>query len=147
MSDDHSPGDRRQPYSDRGGPEGRHAETHDVERERLTNPTGPEPEDESFKEQLARRTPESIREAQVDGVSAASDKEVVRNLPDLTSDELASLTILDPETPLEQGSTYLNLDDPDRRPFTATGDQTAGKIGRLVARKTTDHEMWNRLTG
>ena len=51
MSDDHSPGDARQPYSDRGGPEGRHAETHDVVREQLTNPTGPEPEDESFAEQ------------------------------------------------------------------------------------------------
>src|SRR4051812_2035990 len=42
MSDDHSPGDRRQPYSDRGGPEGRHAETHDVRREELTNPRGPD---------------------------------------------------------------------------------------------------------
>jgi hypothetical protein len=53
MSDDHSPGDRRQPYSDRGGREGRHAETHDVRREELTNPVGPQAEDTSFAEQLA----------------------------------------------------------------------------------------------
>ena len=45
MSDDHSPGDRQQPYSDRGGPEGRHAETHDIRREELTNPVGPQTED------------------------------------------------------------------------------------------------------
>src|SRR5215208_2754639 len=53
MSDDHSPGDGRQPYSDRGGPEGRHVQTHDVRREELTNPVGPQTEDSSFAVQLA----------------------------------------------------------------------------------------------
>jgi hypothetical protein len=148
MSDDHSPGDRRQPYSDRGGPEGRHAETHDVERERLTNPKGPEPVDTSFDEQLAKQTPDSIREAQVDGSTpAAEDTGIVKRMPELTSDELASLSILAPETPLEQGSAYLNLDDASGKPFTASGGQTAGQFGRVIAKKTTDYELWNRLTG
>ena len=37
---DPSPGDARKPFSDRGGPAGRHAETHDVRREELTVETG-----------------------------------------------------------------------------------------------------------
>lgn len=36
-NDDHSTGDSRQPYSDQGGTEGRHAQTHDVKREAATN--------------------------------------------------------------------------------------------------------------
>ncbi len=36
-SDDHSTGDEREPYSDQGGPEGKHASTHDVRREEATN--------------------------------------------------------------------------------------------------------------
>lgn len=147
MSDDHSPGDRRQPYSDQGGPAGRHAQTHDVERERLTNPKGPEPEDPTFDEQLEQSTPDAIREAQTEGVAASSDKDVVNALSELRNDELASLTILDPETPLEQGSVYLDLEDSSRKPFTATGGQFAGDKGRLIAKKTTDYEIWNRLTG
>jgi hypothetical protein len=145
MSDDHSPGDRRQPYSDRGGPEGRHAETHDVEREKATNPKGPEPVDESFAEQLEPQTPESIREAQVGGLAASADKEVVKRFSDLSNAELASLSILDPDAPLEQGGTYLNLDDHSRRPFTAASGKRAGEIGRIVSKKTTDYELWNRL--
>jgi hypothetical protein len=101
--------------------------------------------DESFAEQLEPETPESIREAQTEGLSAAADKEVVRQLGDLTNDELASLSILDPDTPLEQGGTYVNLDDISRTPFTATGGKRAGDLGRIVAKKSTDYELWNRL--
>jgi hypothetical protein len=147
MSDDHSPGDRRQPYSDRGGPQGRHAETHDVERERLTNPKGPDSGiDQRTADLLENQTPASIRQAQTEGTSAASDSVAVNNLPELSNDDLASLTILAPDTPLEQGSVYLNLDDSPREPFRASGDMTAGKIGRVIAKKMTDYEIWNRLT-
>lgn len=148
MSDDHSPGDARKPYSDRGGPEGRHAETHDVRRENLTNPTGPEPEDETFAEDLAQETPESIRQAQTESTEAASaSKDVVNKLPDLSSEELAQIAVLEPGTPLEQGSTYLDLSKRAQGPFTAVGGQQAEKSQRLVAHKTTDYETWNRLIG
>jgi hypothetical protein len=43
-TDDRSTGDSREPYSDQGGPEGRHAQTHDVARERATN-SSPQPEE------------------------------------------------------------------------------------------------------
>ncbi len=78
MSDDHSPGDRRQPYSDRGGPEGRHAETHDIRREDLTNPVGPQTEDPSFAEQLA---PVEMRPGggHVEESAPATDDKVLHN--------------------------------------------------------------------
>jgi hypothetical protein len=146
MSDDHSPGDARKPYSDRGGPEARHAETHDVLREERTNPTGPQPVDESFAEDLAPETPESIRQAQLDGFSASSDKDVVDTLPELSQAELSQLTVLAPGTPLEQGGVYLDLQDRARGPFKALGGQVTGDSDRIVAKKTTDYQLWNSLT-
>ncbi|HEU0165450.1 MAG TPA: hypothetical protein VFQ54_10425, partial [Thermomicrobiales bacterium] len=108
MSDDHSPGDARKPYSDRGGPAGRHAETHDVYREQLTNPKGPTPVDETFAGDLAPQTPDTIRQEQVDDtVVASSDKRVRDELPELDNAQLSRLSILAPDTPLEQGAVYL----------------------------------------
>ncbi len=146
MSDDHSAGDRRRPYADQGGPEGRHAQTHDVRREQLTNPSGPEPVDESFAEQLAPETPEAIRREQAEQTgSAADDKDLHGQLQGLSSDELARLPVLDPGTTLEQGSVYLDLDDLGRGPFKAIGGQEAG--ARVVPKKDADYELWNRLAG
>jgi hypothetical protein len=147
MSDDHSPGDARKPYSDIGGPEARHAQTHDVEREMATNPTGPEPVDESFAEDLAPETPDSIRQAQIDQVEPASEnKDIVNALPELDQAELSRLEVLDSGTPLEQGAVYLDLKNRARGPFKAIGGQVAEKSEQLVAKKTTDYELWNRLT-
>ncbi len=126
MSDDHSAGDARQPYADRGGPEGRHAETHDVRREALTNPTGPAPVDESL--------------------SAADDKRLRERLPDLDNAELSRLAVLETGTSLEQGGTYLDLDDLRRGPFKALGGQSAEQGSRVIAKRDTDYELWNRLT-
>jgi len=147
MSDDHSPGDGRKPYSDRGGPEGRHAETHDVERERLTNPTGPAPEDESFAADLAKETPESIRRAQFDSMSGSDDKDLVNALPELNQGDVAQLSVLVAGTPLEQGSVYLDLNDRRRGPFKAIGGQEVSGGERIIAKKTTSYELWNRVTG
>lgn len=146
MSDDHSPGDRRRPYANQGGPEGRHAQTHDVRREALTNPTGPEPVDESFAEQLAPETPDQIRRRQAtETTPAGDDKSLHKRMPELSSAELGTLPVLAPDTPLEQGSVYLDLDDLARGPFKAIGGQVAG--ARVVAKQDTDYELWNRLAG
>lgn len=146
MSDDHSPGDGRKPYSDTGGPEARHAETHDVRREELTNPKGPEPVDESFAEDMAQETPDSIRQAQMDAVAGGDDKDLVNALPDLDQSDLAQLSVLVAGTPLEQGSVYLDLNDRTRGPFKAIGGQEVGGAEKIVAKKTTDYELWNRVT-
>src|SRR5215210_1167530 len=94
MSDDRSPADRRQPYSDRGGPEGRHAETHDVRREELTNPVGPQSEDTSFAEQLAPTETRPGGGHVAESVPAVDDKDLYDRLPELTSDELSRLQVL-----------------------------------------------------
>lgn len=148
MSDDHSPGDRRRPYADRGGPAGRHAETHDVQREALTNPTGPPPIDESFAEQLAPDTSAGEPGGHAaESMPAADDKALHGRLSMLDADELARLSVLESGARLDQGGTYFDLNDPERGPFKAIGGQEAGPTERYVAKRDTDHELWNRLVG
>jgi hypothetical protein len=147
MSDDHGPGDRRQPYSDRGGPEGRHGQTHDVRREELTNPVGPQTKDSSFAEQLA---PVEMRPGGghvEESAPATEDKVLHIRLPELTGDELARLQVLEPGTRLEQGGTYVDLNRLSDGPFKALGGHEATEANRYVAKRDTDYELWNRLAG
>lgn len=147
-SDDTSPGDARQPYADRGGPEGRHAETHDVRREELTNPTGPDHTEEEFADDLATVDERSGPPGHADeSRPAAGDKVLVGRLQMLDSDELARLTVLEDGTRLEQGGTYLDLNDLEAGPFRALGGQEAGPGKRYVAKRDTDYELWNKLAG
>lgn len=147
MSDDHGPGDRRQPYSDRGRPEARHAETHDVRREEPTNPKGPHPEDLSFAEQLAPVEAGPGGGHAAESAPAAEDKVLHNRFPELTSDELARLPVLEPGTRLEQGGTYVDLNRLDGGPFKALGSHEAKKGDRYVAKRDADYELWNRLVG
>ena len=147
MSDDHSPGDARKPYSDIGGPDARHAETHDVRREQHTNPTGGKPADESFDQDIAEQTPQRVREQHLAADAGDTDKQVGQLLPGLTSDQLSRLSILDAGTPLEQGAVYLNLDQREQGPFKAIGGQEVGADERIIAKKMTDYELWNEIAG
>lgn len=52
-SDDHSTGDGRAPYSDQGGTEGRHAQTHDVKAEAASNSAPQVDEVDEFANDLA----------------------------------------------------------------------------------------------
>lgn len=149
MSDDRSPGDARKPYSDSGGPEGRHAETHDVRRERLTNPTGPEPYDASFDEQLhPNRDRLTVVGRTDDTRPLEDDKDLLNTLGNrLTPDELQHLAFLNTGTPLEQGGTYLDLNDIARGAFKAIGSDKVEPPQRIVAKRDLDFETWNRLVG
>jgi hypothetical protein len=147
MSDDHSPGDARKPYSDTGGPQQRHAETHDVRREQLTNPKGPEAVDESFAEDIAPQTPDRVRQQELESEAGDADKQVGNMLPELTSDQLSRLSILEPGTPLEQGSVYLNLSERQSGPFKAIGGQDVGAQDKMIAKSMTDYELWNEIAG
>jgi hypothetical protein len=148
MSDDNSPGDGRKAYSDIGGREARHAQTHDVEQERRTNPTGPEPYDPSFDEQLAPKMDGFPQASHADASTPASeDKGLQDRLSQFDDGELATLSVLERGTPLQQGSVYLDLNDMARGPFKAIGSDEAGAKNRLIAKSETDYEMWNRLVG
>jgi len=133
--------------SDDRSPDARHAETHDVRRERHTNPTGPEPVDESFRDDLAEQTPQAVHQAHLESEAGSDDKAVMDRAPELTDDELSRLSILAPGTPLEQGSVYLDLNNRGRGPFKAIGGQEAGGSEKIIAKSMTDYELWNRLTG
>lgn len=146
--DDRSPGDARQPYSDRGGPAGRHAETHDVRREAHTNPRGPDPEDEAFADDLAPvDRPGEPGGHEDESAPAADDKRLQARLPGLDAEELARLSVLETGARLEQGGTYVDLNDLGGGPFKALGGQQAGERNRYVAKRDIDYELWNRLVG
>ncbi len=147
-SDDRSPGDGRQAYSDIGGVEARHAQTHDVRREELTNPTGPDRSAEEFAEDLVPAAPANELRSHVEESSpATNDKAVRAQMPDMTNDVLARLSIINAGTRLDQGGTYLDLNARERGPFTALGGQEAEASNRYVAKKDTDYELWNMLVG
>jgi len=61
--------------------------------------------------------------------------------------ELGRLSVLEPGVRLDQGGTYVDLDDPSRRPFKALGSQEADASHRFVAKRDTDYELWNLLVG
>lgn len=143
---DQSPGDGRQPFSNEGGPAGRHAKTHDVRREELTNPKGPEPAVEDFSADIAPDTSTAELRGHVEeSESAAADKVLHEQLDMLDGDELARLTVLERGARLEQGGTYVDLNDLERGPFKAIGSQVAEADNRYVAKRDTDYELWNRL--
>jgi hypothetical protein len=147
MSDDHSPGDRRQPFSDRSGPAGRHTESHDVRREELTNPVGPQSDDPSFADQLTHSETAQPGGHGAESVPAADVKALYTRLPELTSDELSRLQVLEPGAKLEQGGTYVDLNRLAEGPFKALGGHEATKDDRYIAKRDTDYELWNRLVG
>ena len=48
---------------------------------------------------------------------------------------------------LRQGGTYLDLSDPQRRPFTAMGGMIAGEDNYYVPKDNIAYTLWNRLIG
>jgi hypothetical protein len=147
MSDDHSPGDARKPYSDAGGSEGRHAQTHDVRREHRSNPSGGSAKDTSFAEQMAPDRTGSPGGHGGESISGVDDKVLHAGFPELENDELARLAVLEPGTRLEQGGTYVDLNNLAAGPFKAMGGHEATAHDRIVAKRDTDYELWNRLVG
>ena len=74
-------------------------------------------------------------------------KAATRELPGLTDDELKRSPVLREGMRLEQGSTYLDIADPNARPFKALGGMTAGPDNLYVPKDEVDYLLWNRLTG
>jgi hypothetical protein len=48
---------------------------------------------------------------------------------------------------LQQGATYVDLTDPERREFRATGDLAAGPSHWYVPKDRVPYPIWNRLIG
>jgi hypothetical protein len=76
---------------------------------------------------------------------ASEDKEAMSLLPDFTMDELQEIPVLVKGARLEQGATYVDLRDPERRPFRATAQMVALHGGCHVPKAETPYPLWNRI--
>jgi hypothetical protein len=76
-----------------------------------------------------------------------NDPETRRAFPELTRDELERLTVLRPGARLEQGSVYVDLSDLEAGPFVALGSEEVSEGDRILSKRDTDYEMWNRIAG
>ena len=81
-------------------------------------------------------------------VATAYDlKAVHQRLAAFNDAELKAIRVLEPGTRLEQGATYIDLQQPAWKPFTALGNQRADWTNWYVAKHDLDYVLWNRLIG
>lgn len=83
------------------------------------------------------------------GLPTAYDvKEVHRSLSrDFEDDELKQIPVLPAGQRLQQGATYLDLRNRERREFTATGEMDARDENWYVPKDQVPYSLWNRLKG
>jgi hypothetical protein len=82
------------------------------------------------------------------GLPTAYDiREIHRSLAGFADDELKKIPVLPEGARLQQGATYLDLNDPEREEFTATGGMEAAGDHRIVPKAEVPHSLWNRLRG
>ena len=62
-------------------------------------------------------------------------------------DELRQIPILREGQRLQQGATYVDLTDPERREFRATGEMSAEPSRWYVPKDRVPYPIWNRLIG
>ncbi len=82
------------------------------------------------------------------GLPTAYDlKSVHRSLQKFDDDDLKQIPVVPQGQRLQQGATYLDLNDPEREEFTATGDMQAGASNCYVPKSEVPYPVWNRLRG
>lgn len=63
----------------------------------------------------------------------------------MTNDELRGLPVLPIGVRLEQGATYIDLQNLEQGEFSATSDMTVQEDTYIVPKSEVDYELWNRL--
>ncbi len=82
------------------------------------------------------------------GLRTAYDvKPLHRRLHEWNDSDLKEIPVLPQGQRLQQGATYLDLNDPERREFTATGEMSAGPDNCYVPKSEVSYPLWNRLRG
>ncbi|HEX6749144.1 MAG TPA: hypothetical protein VF092_17745 [Longimicrobium sp.] len=81
------------------------------------------------------------------GFASAHDMRDLHRSLGLPDDELKRVPVIRPGERLQQGATYMDLRDPARGEFTATGDMAAGPGNAYVAKDRVAYDTWNRLRG
>ncbi len=81
-----------------------------------------------------------------------NDDLTVYDLPELrdrlsnfTNKELQKILVLKPGTCLQQGATYINLNDPLRQEFRGMRDMSAEDSNFVVPKRNVGYQLWNRL--
>jgi hypothetical protein len=74
-------------------------------------------------------------------------KELHNRMRDFADADLAQIRVLPVGTRLEQGASYIDLNDPARGEFTATGEMTAESGNYYVPKTEVHYQLWNRLLG
>lgn len=80
-------------------------------------------------------------------LTAEDIKELHERLEGFSNDELKKITVLKPGTRLQQGATYINLNDPLREEFTGMGDMSVEENNYIVPKSEVPYMLWNRLIG
>lgn len=82
------------------------------------------------------------------GLRTAYDvKPLHRSMQGFQDDELKRIPVLPEGERLQQGATYLDLRDPERGEFTATGEMSAEPESAITPKDRVDYPTWNRLRG
>jgi hypothetical protein len=76
---------------------------------------------------------------------ASEIKGATRALQQFTRDELRQIPTIEPGSHLRHEAVYIDLADPARGEFRATGDAVAGEENVYVPKHDTPYELWNRL--
>lgn len=80
------------------------------------------------------------------GLRTAYDhKELHRSMAELPDDVLKEIPVLPTGARLQQGATYIDLDQPDRGEFTASGGMSAEAGHCVVPKDNVPYTVWNRL--
>ena len=87
---------------------------------------------------------QTIQEDRYDRTANDID-ELHSKLEGFTNDELKQIPILKPGTRLQQGATYINLNDPKREEYTGMGDMSVEDSNYIVPKTRVDYLLWNRL--
>ena len=74
-------------------------------------------------------------------------QQVHRQFHGFSDDELKRIPLLPQGTRLEQGATYVDLNDPQLREIKALGSMKAGQYNWYVPKSEVDYQLWNRLIG
>jgi hypothetical protein len=80
-------------------------------------------------------------------LTAYEIKELHGKLEDFTSDELKQIPVLKLGTRLQQGATYININDPQRQEYTGMGNMSVEDNNFIVPKSEIAYELWNRLIG
>ncbi|MGE3855405.1 MAG: hypothetical protein AB7G21_00460 [Dehalococcoidia bacterium] len=80
------------------------------------------------------------------GYQTAYDLKVVhRTMPALPDDDLKRIPVVPDGVRLEQGETYVDLEDLATPPFRATAGRTAEAGRAYVPKSEIDYDLWNRI--